>query len=94
MEEDIEELKHLNRIGNCLGTRKHIAIDNVLEYIDKLEEKLMYTLGPANHEFALETKRNFKKIIKKNIDEDTYTIKRELKKYWNNMNTYWLGDDK
>ena len=63
------------------------------EYIDKLEEKLIYALAPQNHEFALETKRNFKKIIRKNIDEDTYTIKRELKKYWNNMNTYWLGDD-
>lgn len=92
MEEYIEELKHLNRIGNCLGTRKHIAIDNVLEYIDKLEEKLMYALSPTNHELALETKRNFKKIIMKNIDEDTYTIKKELKKYWDNMNTYWLGD--
>ena len=89
IEEDIEELRHLNRIGNMLGTRKHIAIDNVLEYIDKLEEKLMYALAPKNHEFAIDTKRNFKKIIMKNIDEDTYTIKRELKKYWNNMISYW-----
>ena len=52
----------------------------------------MYALSPTNHELALETKRNFKKIIMKNIDEDTYTIKKELKKYWDNMNTYWLGD--
>lgn len=89
IEEDIEELRHLNRIGNILGTRKHIAIDNILEYIDKLEEKLMYALAPKNHEFALDTKRNFKKIIKKNIDEDTYTIRRELKKYWDNMTSYW-----
>ena len=62
---------------------------NADEYIDKLEEKLMYALGPKNHEFATETKKNFKKIIRKNINEDTYTIKRELKKYWDNMTTYW-----
>ena len=65
------------------------ADEYIDEYIDKLEEKLMYALGPKNHEFATETKRNFKKIIRKNIDEDTYTIKRELKKYWDNMTTYW-----
>ena len=50
------------------------ADEYIDEYIDKLEEKLMYALGPKNHEFATETKRNFKKIIRKNIDEDTYTI--------------------
>ena len=37
---NIEELKHLNRIGNVLGTSKHIAIDGILEYVDKLERKL------------------------------------------------------
>ena len=63
--------------------------ENADEYINKLEEKLMYVLGPKNHEFAAETKINFKKIIIKNINEDTYTIKRELKKYWDNMTTYW-----
>lgn len=94
MEEDIEELKHLNRIGNCLGTRKHIAIDNVLRYIDKLEEKLMYALSPTNHELSLETERNFKKIIRENLKEDTYTIRKELKKYWNNKDIYWQGENK
>lgn len=89
MEEYIEELKHLNRLGNVLGLKKHIAIENVLKYIDELEKKIMYALGPANHEFALEIQRNFKRIIRENINEDTYTIKQELKKYWNNQNTYW-----
>ena len=69
------------------------ADEYIDEYLDKLEEKLMYALCPTNHELALETKRNFIKIIRKNINEDTYTIKRELKKYWNNMDTYWLGDE-
>lgn len=91
MEEDIEELKHLNRVGNVLGTRKHIAIDNVLGYLDKLEEKLMYSLSPTKHELALNTKINFKKIIRDNINEDTHTIKQKLKKYWNE-NTYYRED--
>ena len=91
MDEHIEELKHLNRLGNVLGIRKHIAIDNVLEYIDKLEEKLMYALSPTKHELALNTKTKFKKIIRDNINEDTYTIKQKLKKYWNE-NTYYKED--
>ena len=91
MDEHIEELKHLNRLGNVLGIRKHIAIDNVLEYIDKLEEKLMHALSPTKHELALNTKTNFKKIIRDNINEDTYTIKQKLKKYWNE-NTYYKED--
>lgn len=89
IENDIEELKHLNRIGNVLGTRKHIAIDNVLEYIEKLENKLMYSLSPTNHELAITTQKSFKKIIQDNIEEDTYTIKRKLKEYWNDeVNCY------
>ena len=85
--------KH-NKYGIAVIPKESIKEKTADEYIDKLEEKLMYALSPTNHELALETKRNFKKIIRKNIDEDTYTIKRELKKYWDNMNTYWLGDDK
>lgn len=88
IEDDIEELKHLNKIGNVLGTRKHIAIDNVLEYVEKLENKLMYSLSPTNHELAVTTQKGFKKIIQDNIEEDTYTIKRKLKEYWNNEITF------
>lgn len=95
---DKEVLDALHMLLNCSLKDKEFETQKeqfhiVYDYIKKLEEKVMYALGPTNHEFALETKRNFKKIIKKNIDEDTYTIKRELKKYWNNMDTYWLGDD-
>lgn len=50
----------------------------------KLENKLMYALSPTNHELSNKTQENFKKIIRKNLNEDTHTIKRELKKYWNN----------
>lgn len=82
IQEFIKEVEHLNKIGNVLGIGKHIAIQNVLEYVNLLEEKLIYALSPTNHELALETKRNFKEILRNNIDEDTYTIKQELKKYW------------
>lgn len=82
---NIEELKHLNRIGNVLGTSKHIAIDGILEYVDKLERKLMYALSPTNHELSLDTINHFRDIIRKNIEEDTYTIKQEMKKYWKGL---------
>ena len=88
IENDIEELKQLNRIGNVLGIRKHIAIDNVLEYVEKLENKLMYSLSPTNHELAVPTQKEFKKIIQDNIEEDTYTIKRKLKECWNNKKCF------
>ena len=95
MEEFIQELKCLICEFNQSDEKERYdqsnALENILEYIDKLEEKVMYALSPTNHELSIETKRNFKKIIMKNIDEDTYTIKRELKNYWNNMDIYWLG---
>ena len=56
-------------------------------YIDKLEDKLMYALSPTNHELSIVTKRDFKDIIRKNIDEDTYTIKQKLKEYWSSKTT-------
>lgn len=55
------------------------------EYIEKLENKLMYALSPTTHELSENTKRAFKNIITENIDEDTYTIKQELKKYWKGL---------
>ena len=65
------------------------AIENLLKAYKQYENKLMFALSPTTHELASETQRNFKKIIAQNIDEDTYTIKKELKKYWNHMDTYW-----
>ena len=61
---------------------------NEQEYINKLESKLMYALSPTTHELSLETQKNFINIIRENIDEDTYTIKQELKKYWENEIDY------
>lgn len=69
--------------------RQNSAVENLLNRYQQYEEKLMFALSPTNHELALETQRNFKKIIMQNIDKDTYTIRKELKKYWDNMNTYW-----
>lgn len=53
------------------------------EWINKLETKLMYALTPTKHELAKRTQEEFKEIIRDNIDEDTYTIKRKLKEEWN-----------
>lgn len=55
------------------------------EWINKLETKLMYALTPTKHELAKRTQEEFKVIIRENIDEDTYTIKRKLKENWNNL---------
>lgn len=55
------------------------------EYIEKLEEKLMYALSPTKHELSDNTKKMFKNIISNNINEDTYIIKQELKKYWKGL---------
>ena len=52
------------------------------EWINKLETKLMYALTPTKHELADKTKEAFKNIIKKNINEDTYTIRNEIVRYW------------
>lgn len=59
---------------------EHIEKQN--EYINKLENKLMYALSPTTHELALNTQEHFKTIIRDNLEEDTYTIKRALKEYW------------
>lgn len=55
------------------------------EWINKLESKLMYALTPTKHELAKRTQEEFKEIIRENIEEDTYTIKRKLKENWNNL---------
>ena len=51
---------------------------------DRLLELCMFALLPKriyNHELADKTKEAFKNIIKKNINEDTYTIRNEIVKY-------------
>lgn len=52
---------------------------------DRLLELCMFALLPKriyNHELADKTKEAFKNIIKKNINEDTYTIRNEIVRYW------------
>ena len=70
--EDLRELRNL--INKCKEQEKIIEL---------YEEKLMFALSPTTHELAQDTKLNFKKIIRENINEDTYTIKKVLKVYWN-----------
>lgn len=62
---------------------EHIEKQN--EYIDKLENKLMYALSPTTHELAINTQEHFKTIIRDNLGEDTYTIKQLLKEYWKGL---------
>lgn len=96
MEEDIKILEELATWDNIKLEKGDVAIENILNrleqnerVIDKLEEKIMYALSPTNSELAIVTKQNFKKIIRENIDQDTYTIKRELKKYWKDEVDYF-----
>ena len=51
---------------------------------DRLLELCMFALLPKriyNHELADKTKEAFKNIIKKNINEDTYTIRNKIVRY-------------
>lgn len=93
-EEAIEQLKIIkNNIDKkYINTKNSNAIETVLnllekkeEWINKLETKLMYALTPTKHELAKRTQEEFKEIIRENIEEDTYTIKRKLKENWNNL---------
>ena len=89
----------INAIKNLINKNKELEADLyasnsiINEYIENnkeqekmielYEEKLMFALSPTTHELAQDTKQNFKKIIRENINEDTYTIKKVLKAYWN-----------
>lgn len=105
MEEEIKLLEEKLKIIESLCTDDCInkstvinplkyAVENLITRYKQYEQKLMFALSPTTHELALETQRNFKRIIVQNIDEDTYTIRRELKKYWDNKDTYWKEYEK
>lgn len=86
-EVSIDKTKVINEYNHSLG----VVLDLVRtqnKMIDKLETKLMYALTPTNHELALDTQSNFKRIIRENIEDDTYTIRKKLKEYWENPD-YW-----
>jgi hypothetical protein len=73
--------------GQCVLGVEHLKsirgyIENQNVYINELENKLMYALSPTSHELATTTQEHFKEIIRDNLERDTYTIKRALKKYW------------
>lgn len=92
-EEEEQAIERLKKIEvNTYSEGKARAIETVLnllekkeEWINKLETKLMYALTPTKHELAKRTQEEFKEIIRENIEEDTYTIKRKLKENWNNL---------
>lgn len=57
---------------------------------ERLLELCMFALLPKkiyNHELSIKTKEDFKKIIKNNLKEDTWTIREEIVKCWNNIET-------
>ena len=86
---DIKELAgiEIREILNWKYENKRLKseIEKKDKWINKLETKLMYALTPTKHELAKRTQEEFKRVIKENIDEDTYTIKRKLKEEWNNL---------
>lgn len=89
MEKDITILKSLiedlKREEKLIGYDAEVeiqAIETLIETNKKLENKLMYALSPTTHELSINTQEHFKAIIRDNLEEDTYTIKRVLKEYW------------
>ena len=86
---DIKELAgiEIREILNWKYENKRLKseIEKKDKWINKLETKLMYALTPTKHELAKRTQEEFKRVIRENIDEDTYTIKRKLKEEWNNL---------
>lgn len=81
------------KIGNRWYIAKPVGKDSLKFRIksaiekenDRLLELCMFALLPKriyNHELADKTKEAFKNIIKKNINEDTYTIRNEIVRYW------------
>lgn len=81
--------------GQCVFGVEHLKsirgyIENQNVYINELENKLMYALSPTSHELATTTQENFKKIIRENIKEDTYTIRERLKDYWEGDASKWM----
>lgn len=89
MEKEIEIIKSLindlKREEKLIGYDAKVeikALENLIETNKKLENKLMYALSPTTHELATITQEHFKAIIRDNLEEDTYTIKRVLKEYW------------
>ena len=80
--------------GQCVLSVEYLKsieehIEKLNEYINILENKLMYALSPTSHELALNTQENFKKIIRENIDKDTYTIREKLNDYWQGDASKW-----
>lgn len=61
-------------------------ITNLQQENKRLYELCMYALISStkiyNHELAINTKQSFIKIIKENLQEDTFTIRDKIKKYW------------
>lgn len=62
-------------------------LNDLAEYTNYLEEKLMYSLGPKNKEFADKTKYEFRRILRNDFHKkaDTYQIEQDFKNYYNNM---------
>lgn len=81
--EDLNEHKITpNQAREKLGLQKECELGSENE---RLLELCMFALLPKRiyeHELADKTKEAFKNIIKQNINEDTYTIRNEIVRYW------------
>lgn len=62
-------------------------VDDLYKENQRLLELCMYTLISStklyNHELANDTKQAFMKIIKENINDDTYMLRCRILNYWN-----------
>lgn len=95
MEEDIDRIEDLIFEMKTMGLTKQTlecaySLENLIKGYRELEDKLMYALSPTSHELALNTQENFKKIIRENMDKDTYTIREKLKDYWEGDASKWV----
>lgn len=62
-------------------------LNNLAQYTNYLEEKIIYALGPKNKEFAHKTKYEFTKILRQDFykNANTYQIQQDLVNYYNNQ---------
>lgn len=77
----LESREAIETVLNLINNQQK-KLEKEEEYIQQLEQKLMFALAPTEHEIDIQNQKKFKEIIRSNMDKDTYTIKDKLKKYW------------
>lgn len=96
-EEWIEYLKLCEKVFKKTTKYLYIydhEIKQINNYITKLQQEnqrllelCMYALISStkiyNHELDDDTKQAFMKIVKENLNDDTYTLRNKIEKHWN-----------